>query len=272
MTTLLLIASFPALSAPGENAAPLNKQNAAGTSETSSADPFVRENIVDAFIKNIAALNLYRPMEPAGSRGSIGIGMGLGAQTTEQTNYDELHKSELGVERESTSATKRTGNKFYFVKGLFAPVDVGLTAAAFEGTNVKSVGAHLQITIFEGFQLPAVSLRFSHAHMFGLQSSALSSNAMDVSVSYGFLRYFTLYGGSGIARHSASVKLTDNPETAWLLKSTETSASIDSEYDDPYQFAGLAVRFLPPFISGAVETGLSGNGLETLAAKISIGL
>jgi len=249
---------------------------AAGPADGQSGDVGGRDQIIDGYVKNLAALNLYSPMEPAGSRGSMGIGLGLGAQSTSQTPYDQLHRSEMGLSEEEPRENL-SAPKLFLIKGFFLPVDVGITAAAFENSNIMSAGAHIQMTVYESFKMPALSLRLSHAQMIGLESSSLSSNALDVGASLGLLGYFTIYGGAGFARHSATIKLAADHHNDWLLNAAErnnaeANLSVKSEFDDEYQFAGISIRVLPPFISATIETRTSGESLETVSGKLSVGL
>ena len=240
----------------------------------SNAEPISsgnRDEIVSAFSKNLAALNLYSPLEPAGSRGSIGIGLGAGIQATDQTAYDQLHTAELGV-TSSNTAIKRSAQKLYFVKGLFSPVDIGITAASLGSSDVKSLGGHLQATVFEGFQLPAISVRISHAQLLGLKSSAMTSNGGDLGISYGFLGHLTLYAGVGKAIHETTVKLSASQDTAYLLNEGESDTSINTELEEQYRYLGLCLRFLPPFVTATIESRTAGNGIDSITGKISIGI
>src|SRR4051812_1849847 len=94
-------------------------------------------------------ISRYSPLTGAGSHGSIGFdaGVGAGVYPSEQSPAilkDQLNSSKAYSQNDNPNVVTP---KLFLIKGLSAPVDLGLTGGLVESSKVSSLSAHLQWTM-----------------------------------------------------------------------------------------------------------------------------
>jgi hypothetical protein len=86
------------------------------------------------------------------------------------------------------------------------PVNVGLSLANLSELNWLAVTGFMQWSVYEAFARPVLALRMHLTNTYGLEQSQLSASGVEAVVSYGFLRYFALFGSLGINRHQVALR------------------------------------------------------------------
>lgn len=205
------------------------------------------------WLRFLGALNRPSLLEPAGAHGTIGTTMGLGAESVATSDG-----AAPIAEREMNTAPEMGGNQqvpmAWLVKGTPWPVDLGISVGAAPDASFTLAAGHAQVTVFEEFGMPALSVRAGYSRVYGLAKTTLATTAADAVLSYGFLRYFSVYGAVGVARTQASY---DDQEVGWT---------------DARRAVGLKVMVLPPLVSVTAEASFDGGQVQTAAAKLSVGI
>lgn len=191
-------------------------------------------------------LCFYSQVDPAGSKGSQSLALGLGVSRLEAESADAQNPDEPGDN--DTSQLLRV----YLTKGLPFPVDFGLMLGTSPSGHFQQAGAHAQWTAFEGFKLPAVTLRTSFLKSSWvdmvdsrMEMASVDSKTVEVITSWGILGVLTPYAGLGV--------------TEVGNEKTRTHC------------AGLEIQAMPPFMRVGVESR-SAFAKRQFMAKISLGL
>jgi hypothetical protein len=218
----------------------------------------------------LGRLNRPDPLEPAGSRGSMGVGVAAGASTYAPPPDNAALKAELGSSAtQSTYAVPRV----WLDKGLPLPVDLGITASAEPGAPFTQVSGHVQWTVYEALAMPSVAVRASYGRLFGLSGMSLASTSGDAVASYGFLRYFNIFGSLGATQHHGSYTLKDQGPSGFMLADDTTgSPEVGLTWVETVRTAGLKIMVVPPFVSLVGEVNAADNGAKELAVKLGIGM
>lgn len=220
------------------------------------------------FLGRMSATGL---LEPAGSHGSIGVGVAAGASSHLVPEGNGLAAAALDRGQEDGGAYYVP--RLWLVKGLPWPVDVGLSAAAAPDGAFTEATAHAQWTVYEAFKRPALAVRASYGRLFGLEGTELRSTGVAAVGSYGFLRYFQLYGSVGAVRHEGTLTVTSgDPELAYLLTAAEPELDVSKSWYQVTRAAGLRVTVWPPFVTATVEAQAEDRKARSYAAKLGIGM
>lgn len=191
---------------------------------------------------SFSQISRFTPVEPAGSKGITGysLGGGLSIYSISQLSNDQKERLNLSYDSERLIL-----NQIYFNKGLFSPIDFGLSAAASANSEIQRFGGYLQWTLFEGFKLPALSVRGYYQNTYGIRGAALRSEGIEGLVAYSFFRYFTVYAGKGMLSSKSSItrSFSEGPDT--------TSELVESSYP---AFVGAKILYLPPFATISLES------------------
>ncbi|HET9239888.1 MAG TPA: hypothetical protein VFO10_21685 [Oligoflexus sp.] len=144
-------------------------------------------------------INQYSPVEGFESHGSYGWHVGVGVI---QTAGSGDKTSELPSRTAPTQVPR-----LFLTHGTNWPLDFGLSFARLDEGKGRQFGAHLQWTIFEGFQKPAVAIRVARMQADGLSGlEKLETESAMLGLSYGFLRYFNFALGVGQQRHRLDIR------------------------------------------------------------------
>ena len=237
---------------------------------------------VDSYFSTLSALNRYSPLDGAGSHGGLGLQVGAGAGVTQVDHSSILLNEQLHYSQSDSQSGKQTllsdtapqsiyQPKLYLLKGLYAPVDIGATYSILDSRRISQLMGHVQVTLFEGFQLPAVALRLNYGKLFGLYSSEFSSTGLDAVVSYGFLRYFTIYADIGVQKNYGALRVSKEQDSAYILQNI---ADLDESYENlqTSKLAGLHIQIIPAFAVAVLEAQESYVGLKSYLFKLGFGL
>ncbi len=147
-------------------------------------------------------INQYSPVEGFESHGSYGWHLGVGVIQTEGNR-------DADPELPSRSAPTQIP-RLFMTRGTSWPLDFGFSFARLDENKGRQFGAHLQWTLFEGFQQPAVAIRISRMEADGLSGlEKLQTDSAILGLSYGFLRYFNFALGIGQQRHQLDIRPLD---------------------------------------------------------------
>jgi hypothetical protein len=239
-----------------------------------------RDHEVDEWFHFLGSLNEYSALEPAGSRGSMGVGLGLGAhgEATERTALYDAQMRGKADETQAGAAAESRGDVTYLlpqvwlVKGSPWPVDFGATLGADPSAGFTQAGGHVQWTPFEGLGMPALSLRASYARLYGIEATELESYGVDAVAGIGFLRYFTVYGALGATRHSGRLVIDEGTKIDYLLTPGDETHTETKTWIEPKRAVGLKIMAWPPFVAVTGETAWRDGGERSVTAKLSVGM
>lgn len=230
---------------------------------------------IDDYLSFLGSANSYSPAEGAGSHGSIGFGLGVGASAEKKPENsalidDQLRNPDQFASNETTSKSDQIViPRAFFHKGLLWPVDFGFGMGRIGDLRATTAGGYVQWTVFESFALPAVAMRLKHSRLMGLPSTEFESTALETAASYGFRR-LTVYGTYAFNRHNAVIRTSGESGTTIAL--TETPASdYHATRADRSHTVGLQIQVLPPICNVAVESRVQ-SGQSSLLAKLSLGI
>ncbi len=204
-------------------------------------------------------LNYYSPTEGYHSKGSYGLHVGLGALSPGAPDKDapisESARRDMGATRP----------RFYLSKGTPWPLDFGLSYSYFQDeSRARQGGAHIQWTIYEGFQMPSIALRGSRSVLTHYQElERLSSDSVELGISYGLIRYVVV---SVAARQEWEKGKTAAREDFLLL----TSEDLPSWTSNKTKFSwGMTISPFTPFVQIGFEQSYWDRQTQLSLAKLS---
>lgn len=186
--------------------------------------------------ENIAAAIHYKGVGPAEPLGLIGFDLGIELSSTEvnSTIFDAASSGDFEL-------SEMLIPRVHVNKGLPFGLDVGAALSAIPGTDIKILSGELRYALLSGGVLsPSVGVRASHAIIEGMSEFDMSSSALEITASKGFVM-FTPYAGVGI------VKSTMTPNDLGDL--TEES------FDQKKMFAGVTMNLGVALTLEADQTG-----------------
>lgn len=187
-------------------------------------------------------LNYYSPTEGFHSKGSYGLHLGIGAISPSSPENEEL------LSDEEASEMKEVKPRFFLSKGTAWPVDVGASLSLLQGSKkAMQGGAHIQLTMYEGFQMPSVALRASRSLLTNYQEiKNLTTDSIELGVSYGVIRYVILSASvrqqweKGLTQAKGDLfALTDNELPNWTDQRTVYSWGVNISPFTPFIQIGL---------------------------------
>ncbi len=147
-------------------------------------------------------INQYSPVEGFESHGSYGWHLGIGVI---QTSESHDNSRELPSRLAPTQVPR-----LFLTHGTSWPVDLGFSFTRLDDNKGRQFGAHVQWTLYEGFQQPAVAIRVARMQADGLSGlELLQTDSAVLGLSYGFLRYFNFAMGVGQQRHRLDIRPVD---------------------------------------------------------------
>lgn len=149
--------------------------------------------------ENIAAAIHYKGVGPAEPLGLIGFDLGIELSSTEideavfdQASSGDFEPSQMLVPRVHVN------------KGLPFGLDVGVAVSAIPDTDIKVISGELRYALISGGALtPSVGVRASHAILQGMSEFDMTSSALEITASKGFLM-LTPYIGAGIVKSTVT--------------------------------------------------------------------
>lgn len=140
--------------------------------------------------------------ESAASQGQLGMRVSAGASRLPAMSFGLKKDGYDGLNGGQAPALQR----IWITRGLMIPVNIGLSLANLTELNWLAVTGFVQWSVYEAFARPVLALRMHLTNTYGLEQSQLSASGVEAVVSYGFLRYFAVFGSIGINRHQVSVR------------------------------------------------------------------
>ena len=230
----------------------------------------------ELYFSSIERITRYSPLEHAGSHGTLGINLGVGAGSYVLNGDDEILQAHWRANGANQAENETPNGRIYiprvfFHKGLPWSLDVGFAYGLHAATKATLAGAYMQWTAFEGFALPSIGVRGSLGRLMGLQTTDASMVNTDLLVSYGFMRIFTVYGGLGAGRSQIKVRSGDEYGTSLSLTGSSDNSSNRVGVVQT-QLLGLQVQILPPFVGLTLESQKTGSGPSSYLGKLSVGM
>lgn len=195
--------------------------------------------------ENIAAAIHYKGVGPAEPLGLVGFDIGVELSSTEidKSLFDEASSGDFEL-------SELLVPRVHVNKGLPFGLDVGAALSAVPGTDIRVLSGELRYALISGGALsPAVGIRASHAILNGMSELDMTSSALEITASKGFVM-LTPYIGAGIVRSTAT------PNNLGGL--TEAS------FDQKKMFVGLTINLGVALTLEADETG----DYRTYSAKV----
>ena len=196
--------------------------------------------------EDLGAALAYRSLSPATPLGITGFDVGIDASAT------RMQSNAFAVATNSSLSTLPIA-RLRAQKGLPLDFDIGASYTQVPGTNLKLIGGELRYAIIAGgLVAPAVSIRGSFSKLSGVDQLDLSTRAIDISISKGFVG-ITPYAGAGYVWTKAT------PHQVPLF--TEES------FAKPRVFVGVNIGMGVFAVGGELDrTGAN----TTLSAKIAL--
>lgn len=225
-------------------------------------------NDLETFANYINSLNEPTLAETAGSMGSFGTELSLGATNVEKINSNRLLQSELGLSAKQNPPTYMP--KAWIQKGLPWPINVNIFGGVPNDTDLHHYGASVQWTVFEGFQMPAVAARYIHARTGGFKNTKVRSNTFSASVSYGLFSYFQFFGDISRTETDIDIFVDAQSPISFLIeeidaKSDEVKVRMKSES----MAVGCKIAVIPGVVTAAVETRNNSDSTSSSTFKLS---
>ncbi|MFT6878476.1 MAG: hypothetical protein ACI9XK_002143 [Granulosicoccus sp.] len=149
--------------------------------------------------ENLAAAIHYKAVGPAEPLGLIGFDIGLELSSTEidEALFDEASSGDFGTPEIFVP-------RIHVNKGLPFGLDVGAALSVVPDTDITVISGELRYALLSGGAVtPSVGVRASHAILAGLSEIDMSSSALEITASKGFI-IFTPYVGAGIVKSSVT--------------------------------------------------------------------
>ncbi len=233
------------------------------------------ENVSEAF-SVLGKVNRASELEPAGSRGSMGLGVGAGMTRSTVPEQNPVLAAQLGddsLDNEDAAGTTVDVPRVWVVKGLPMPVDVGFSGGKENGSGITQASGYAQWTIYEALAMPAIAVRGSYGRLFGLEGLGMTTTGVEALAGMGLLRYFTFFGRAGIYQHKGELSIDQESNLAFTLVDGEEEKTVTRGWSETVMGTGLRIMILPPFVSltGEMEWSSETNGRD-FAAKLGFGM
>jgi hypothetical protein len=244
----------------------------AARAQDDSGDMFYSESEVSAFAALLDGVNHASALEGAGSRGSMGFSLGAGASLVPVSEEASQPSREYLDYSSDTPLSQMAVPKIYVSKGTLFPIDLSLEFGRPTFGNVQQLAAHVQWTIYEALARPALAMRGNWSRLYGIRNGDFQSAGADLLTAWGFLRYFTLYGGYGLSRQTAELRPNTQRPSTFELADQETSDEYHQTWLKTWRTGGMQIRLLPPFVTLTAEVQADDSGRRLYEAKICAGM
>lgn len=216
------------------------------------------------YLSFLEQLSNPSPLETAGSHGSLGYTLGTGVSLIEKKPSDILD-----TELQSSSDKPQTNvPKIWVTKGIFWPLDGGLSYSTILNTNVSSYTAYLQWTAFEKFALPALALRTAYTNITGLKNTKFNNMSLGAAISWGY-RFVTVFASENYNFYSTTI--TPPEEEAYAL-STDSLSMVNKSWGALTQSIGMQLNLVSPFFKISGEKTIASNQSSSYRFKLSFGM
>jgi hypothetical protein len=197
--------------------------------------------------EDLGAALSYKPLIPSEALGVPGFDLGLALTGTQLKNAVLLSKASNNVSVPTTLPIPT----LRLTLGLPLNIDIGAQYARVPDVKMNVVGGELRWAILPGSTiLPAVAIRGSMTRLQGVDQLKLATNAVDLSVSKGFVM-LTPYAGVG------QVWVTSTPDR------TLVPTLVEEKFTQTKVFAGLNINL---GINAVFEIDSTG-GITSISAK-----
>lgn len=226
----------------------------------------------DPRLATYSRLARFTPAEGAGSHGSTGFVLGAGLRDSSVPVPDLIEGNpDSAVESASVQEKRLQWGEIFLTKGLSWPVDIGGGYSRPASGDLQRFSGYAQWTLYEALAMPALAVRSDYSRVFGFGGS-MSAIGLQGLGSYGFLRYFTIYGGFGVDFMSGNVDNPSRMEEQLSLSPTGESYAGHADWTETSNFYGLRVLALPPTGTITAEVANHGSGDKSYIAKVAFGM
>jgi hypothetical protein len=234
------------------------------------------ETDVDEYFAFLTRVNHYSPLEHAGSHGTLGASVGVGLISVRPPNGVDTWREHWRRPGQDPRSNKVPNGRLvipqiHVLKGLPWSLDIGGGYGRDRQSEAQSVSGYVHWAVYEAFARPAIGLRVQYSRLWGLATSDVSTVGLGAFGSYGFLRFFTLYGSYGVSRNDLQMRFGANYGTTLLL-SDEAEGRQSAVFLRRARSVGLQYQLLPPFWIMAFEYSQMDRDVATYSAKISLGI
>jgi len=233
---------------------------------------------VDEMFDTLAQANRFVSVEPAGSRGAIGTTLGVGIVQTPIDQNPEIMDAQLNGDfgRRDGAGTVES-QRIWVTKGILTPIDIGLTAGTLGRGNARQLGGSVQVTLVEGFRMPALAIRAAHLRIDGMDETAFTTTGAEILAAWGILGWVTPWIGLGANQHDGRIETGLSGDGGYLLTQNETTKDFTRKWTTAENTVGVIVALGSPFAQLALESrgnSLSGGSSEqrSVAVRLSLGI
>ncbi len=248
---------------------------AAGSAVAEETPRSQEENVSEAF-SVLGKVNRASELEPAGSRGSMGLGVGAGMTRSTVPEQNPVLAAQLAndtlAEEDAAGATVDVP-RVWVIKGLPMPVDIGFSGGKENDSGITQASGYAQWTIYEALAMPAFAVRGSYGRLFGLEGLDMTTTGVEGLAGMGLFRYFTIFGRVGIYQHKGELTVDRQSQLAFTLVAGEDEKIVSRSWSETVMGTGLRVMIYPPFVSltGEMEWSSETRGRD-FAAKLGFGM
>ena len=238
----------------------------AGPGQESRGNP-ASEGDLDTWLSDLGRMNRPAVMEGAGSHGTWGFHLGAGLHTIPLQAPNPLLGDSM---RDGGAPETVMVPRLHALHGSPWPVDGGVSVGVIPGSDGVQWGGFLQWALYESLGMPALAVRAHVSRTSGLDHAEIGSSGVDLLMSYGFLRYFSLMAGMGAQMHQ--VRVTPGQETKEDLFINRSGEPLKAITDRRYawdRYGALSIRIIPPFTTLAIGRQIPATGEAGWAARIS---
>lgn len=220
----------------------------------------------------LGGINSYNLLEGAGSHGSLGIHLGIGTKIVKINNNSNLVQQNLFPHNPSSQSPNSLFiPNLVLIKGLWIPVNVGLSYAKSAKMDFEQWSGFVQWSFFERFRWPSFALQAAYTRLFGLENSQINTFKSSLIGSFAFFRFFTVFAEYGLLYHMASVTPSQKTEGMFLIAKNQSLSSVEENWAAKYYSYGLKMTLIPTLVTAAFEISRTNPGdLKSYSAKLSV--
>ncbi|MBF0440896.1 MAG: hypothetical protein HQK54_03240 [Oligoflexales bacterium] len=223
------------------------------------------------YLEFLSEVNASSLLEGAGCHGSLGYDIGFIGQKAYIPDESQTIKNYFYIQGDREQNEPIIIPKIIFLKGLPWPIDLGVNYGHVQGGKISQWSAHVQWSVYEDFQMPALALRANFSKMSGIKDTEFDSRGASIYGSYSFLRYFTVFGGLGMEYHQAEIHSLGKNDAVYFMISKNDDI-IRKTWINTSEYFGARILIIPPTLSIAIEAQTRVNESKIFLGKISFTL
>ena len=233
------------------------------------AEPITADWQTDSWFSLLESLSGPTVLEGAHAHGSWGTKIGFGGSQYRLSK--EVPHSALIYNDKTQNKETLFVPRVYLTKGTPIGIDFGLQYATGENRMFTLAGGYMQWSFYQELAMPALAIRTSFTELQGIESTRFQAVHPELLTSYGFLRYFEIYGGVGGLYSQAAYDDSQDQQLTLLPDSLAPPPAASATRIRASGRAGLQITLGSPFFSATAEYFTQGDN-PVWSGKLAIGI